>query len=160
MVADLKEGADPAPAAPARGSLLWRMTFPGRTDQAALVRRGIGKILGAHPDLDQIALVASELSANAVLHTRSGRPGGTFSVEVTETSGAGLMVAVIDEGAATGPRHVTPSETDDHFRGLQMVRALSDRFGVDGGAEGRTVWALFAPLGQESPVRTGRAGLA
>jgi serine/threonine-protein kinase RsbW len=147
MVADLKYHAGAAAPAPAQRSLIWRMTFAGMRDQPSHVRRELASVLRAHPDLDDILMVASELCTNAVVHTRSGHQGGTFSVEVTATGEESLVVAVTDEGAATGPRLLTPAPTDTHFRGLQVVKSLSRDYGVDGDAEGRRVWALFPPLG-------------
>lgn len=146
MVADLKEGTSTAPADPVQRSLIWRMTFPGREDQPRLVRRELAGVLREHPDLDDILLAASELCSNAVVHTRSGDPGGTFAVAVTAIGKESLMVAVSDEGASASPRLLAPKPTQTHFRGLQVVEGLSLKYGVDGGAEGRTVWALFAPL--------------
>jgi len=147
MVADLKEGASAAPPDPVQRSLVWRMTFPGLEDQPGRVRQELADVLQAHPELDEILLVTSELCTNAVLHTRSGHQSGTFDVEVTAIGDESLMVAVTDEGAATGPRFLAPAPTETHFRGLQVVKGLSRDCGVDGGAKGRTVWALFAPLG-------------
>jgi len=158
MVADLKEGSGAASADPVQRSLIWRMTFPGRKDQPGIVRRELAGVLREHPDLAEILLVASELCTNAVVHTRSGDLGGTFDVAVTAIGEESLMVAVTDEGASTGPRLLAPKPTQTHFRGLQVVEGLSLKYGVDGGAEGRTVWALFAPLRQVVPCPTGRTG--
>lgn len=146
MVADLKDGTSAAPADPVQRSLIWRMTFPGRKDQPRLVRHELAGVLREHPDLGDILLATSELCTNAVVHTRSGDPGGTFAVAVTAIGEESLMVAVSDGGASTGPRLLAPKPTQTHFRGLQVVEGLSLKYGVDGGAEGRTVWALFAPL--------------
>ncbi len=151
MVADLKYHAGAAVPTPAQRSLIWRMTFPGMRDQPGRVRRELANVLRVHPDLDDILMVASELCTNAVVHSRSGHQGGTFSVEITATGEESLTVAVSDEGAATGPCLLTPAPTDTHFRGLQVVKSLSRDFGVDGDAEGRKVWAVFAPLGRAVP---------
>lgn len=148
MVADLRDNGGASAPALAQRSLIWQMTFPGMRDQPGRVRRELANVLRAHPDLDDILMVASELCTNAVVHTRSGHQGGTFSVEITATGEESLTVAVSDEGAATGPRLLAPAPTDTHFRGLQVVRSLSRDYGVDGDAEGRKVWALFAPLGR------------
>lgn len=153
MVADLKDGANAARPDPVQRSLVWRMTFPGLKDQPSRVRRELTAVLRAHPELDEILLVTSELCTNAVLHTRSGHQGGTFDVEVTAIGEESLMVAVTDEGASTGPRLLAPAPTEPHFRGLQVVKGLSRDYGVDGDAEGRTVWALFAPLEMPRPDR-------
>jgi hypothetical protein len=146
MVADLKEGTGAATADPSRRSLIWQGTFPGVEDQPRRVRAELAVVLRAHPDLDEILLVASELCTNAVVHTRSRRQGGTFSVEVTAIGEESLMIAVTDAGAPTVPRVRAPKPTETHFRGLQVVDSLSLAHGDYGDAEGRTVWALFAPL--------------
>jgi serine/threonine-protein kinase RsbW len=125
MVTNLKNGTSTVSPAPAQRSLIWRMTFPGMCNQPSLARRELANVLRAHPDLDDILLVASELCTNAVLHTRSGHQGGTFSVEVTATVGESVIVAVADEGAPTGPRLLTPARAGIHFRGLQVVKHLS-----------------------------------
>lgn len=151
MAAGLKDGTSAAQPGPVERSLIWRMTFPGLKDQPRRVRLELADVLRAHLELDDILLVASELCTNAVLHTRSGRQGGTFSVEVTAIGGESLMLAVADEGASTGPRLLAPAPTDTHFRGLQVVKGLSREYGIDGDAGGRTVWALFAPLGRAAP---------
>ncbi|MGH3277678.1 MAG: ATP-binding protein [Trebonia sp.] len=153
MVTGLKGGTSAPPPAPARRSPIWQMTFPGLEDQPGRVRRELASVLRAHPDLDDILVVASELCTNAVLHTRSGRQGGTFSVEVAVADGEALVIAVADEGAPTGPRLLTAAQADAHFRGLHVVKGLSRGYGVDGDAQGRTVWARFAPLGSTAPCR-------
>lgn len=146
MVADLKEGTGAATADPSQRSVIWQKTFPGLEDQPRLVRAELAVILRAHPDLDEILLVASELCTNAVVHTRSGRQGGIFGVEVTAIGEESLMIAVTDAGAPTVPCLRAPKPTETHFRGLQVVDSLSLDYGDYGSAEGRTVWALFAPL--------------
>jgi anti-sigma regulatory factor (Ser/Thr protein kinase) len=151
MAADLKAGTSAAPSDPVQRSLIWWMTFPGLEDQPGRVRQELADVLREHPDLVDILLVTSELCTNALLHTRSGYQGGTFGVEVTAIGEESLMVAVTDEGASTGPRLLTPVPTETHFRGLQVVKGLSLDYGVDGDAQGRTVWALFAPFRRAVP---------
>lgn len=146
MVADLKEGTGAATADAPQRSVIWQKTFPGLEDQPRCVRAELTVVLRAHPDLDEILLVASELCTNAVVHTRSRRQGGTFSVEVTAIGEESLMIAVTDAGASTAPRLRAPKPTETHFRGLQVVESLSLAYGDYGDEEGRTVWALFAPL--------------
>lgn len=146
MVTDMKEDTGAATADPAQRSVIWQMTFPGRADQPRHVRAELAVVLRTHPDLDEILLAVTELCTNAVVHTRSGSQGGTFAVEVTAIGEESLMIAVTDDGAATVPRLRAPKPTETHFRGLQVVESLSLDYGDYGDAEGRTVWALFAPL--------------
>lgn len=147
MATGLKGGTSAASPGRVRRSPIWRMTFPGLNDQPGRVRRELASVLRPRPDLDDILVVVSELCTNAVVHTRSGSQGGSFSVEVTVADGDSLIVAVTDEGAPTGPRLLDPAQTDAHFRGLHLVEGLSRGYGVDGDEKGRTVWALFASPG-------------
>jgi hypothetical protein len=46
-------------------------TFPGTADQLARLRQQVARHLGDCPITDHAVLVASELAANAILHSRS-----------------------------------------------------------------------------------------
>jgi hypothetical protein len=97
-----------------------------------------------------LVTVASELAANAVQHTGSGRDGW-FGVEITWRPGC-VRVTVADQGALAGPR-LAAAPTAESGRGLQIVQALSARVGVTGGTRGRAVWA---EIPWTSPPRDGR----
>jgi hypothetical protein len=72
--------------------LWWSRIFPGALDQLGGMRRRAEDLL---PESGGGAvLVASELAANAVLHTRSG-DDGCFSVEVCR-AGSWARIAVGD----------------------------------------------------------------
>lgn len=94
--------------------------------------------------IEDILLCASELAANAVLHSRSGLPDGHFTVEIAPRAGQSVHVAVRDSGgpwtepAADG----TSKEHADGGRGLQLVAALSADMGITGDSSGRTAWFL------------------
>ena len=88
---------------------------------------------------DVTRLLVGEAATNAVLHSGSGVDGGTFAVEYL-ISDDRLRVEVHDGGGPAGPRrriHLLESVTG---RGLDLFEALSDRWGVDGGPQGWTVW--------------------
>jgi anti-sigma regulatory factor (Ser/Thr protein kinase) len=74
-----------------------------------------------------------------VLHSASGGSGGRFTVEY-ELSDRRLRVEVRDGGGVTGPRRRVHHLESITGRGLELFEALSDRWGVDGGPGGRTVW--------------------
>ncbi|MER6073716.1 ATP-binding protein [Streptomyces sp. NPDC001817] len=89
--------------------------------------------------LDPAELIVAELAANAATHGRvTGRDfrltlyavGGTLRIEVTDTRGDRL------------PRPTRPAPEADSGRGLLLVKALADKWGVAPGlAPRKTVWA-------------------
>jgi serine/threonine-protein kinase RsbW len=117
-----------------------RREFRGRADQVAAARRFVSAALHVGSPLrDVTRLLVSEAVTNAVLHSSSGDAGGRFTVEY-ELSDRRLRVEVRDGGGATGPRRRVHHLESITGRGLELFDALSDRWGVDGGANGRTVW--------------------
>lgn len=118
--------------------LRWRRLFPGEERQVAVLRRWLASRLPPCPARDDVIMVASELAANAIKFTVSGR-GGWFAVEVTQW-GSVVRVAVADSGGLSQP-HVIDDPTSEHGRGLLLVRGLSVRMGVCGDHRGRLSWA-------------------
>lgn len=82
-------------------------------------------------------LVVSEFFTNAVVHTGSGQVRCRLRAH-----GERLRIEVTDEG---GDGEVVPREADAedvNGRGLQLVNALAEQWGVTGGGiPGRVVWA-------------------
>ncbi|MFC7382093.1 ATP-binding protein [Sphaerisporangium rhizosphaerae] len=89
---------------------------------------------------DDVVLVVGELLGNAVVH---GRPPVRLSLWENER---GLCVRVTDHGP-DGPRRLHLSPEAVHGRGLAIVEALADRWGVIHAADetgtGKTVWAAW-----------------
>ncbi len=121
--------------------LRWRRVFPGEERQLGEVRRWLASLLPDCPARHDVASVATELGANAVRHTATGR-GGWFAVEVTWHRPV-VRVAVADCGAPGGPRMID-EPAGEHGRGLLVVHGLSVRSGVCGDHRGRLVWADVA----------------
>jgi len=86
-----------------------------------------------------VILCLSELAANAVLHSGSRRPGGTFTVRIEGCLGASLRIEVADDG---GP-WLAAAPDPGSGRGLDIIRALAAQWGVATSPVGRTVWARF-----------------
>jgi len=112
--------------------------FASRPHQVREARRFLAEILAGCPIADEAILCVSELAANAVVHSASGEPGGTFWVHLTAVPGEYVRVEVCDQG---GP-WVGRDQDVERPHGLDIVRQLAARFGVDGDAwSGRIVWA-------------------
>jgi anti-sigma regulatory factor (Ser/Thr protein kinase) len=117
-----------------------RREFHGRADQVGAARRFVSAALNAASPLrDVTRLLVSEAVTNAVLHSASGDADGRFTVEYL-LSDRRLRVEVSDDGGVNGPRRRVHHLESITGRGLELFDALSDRWGVDGGPGGRTVW--------------------
>lgn len=123
------------------GTRMYRRTFPGRPDQIGEVRRFIREHLADHHRLQDVTLVASELTTNAWEHTESSEPQGTFSVCARLRPDDSIRLEVEDKG---GPFVFGQQRSDDEGgRGLGIVDALTVEWGVAGDVTGRVVWAEF-----------------
>jgi anti-sigma regulatory factor (Ser/Thr protein kinase) len=88
---------------------------------------------------DEVILCASELAANAAIHSDSRLPSGSFTVYAKLSPGDYAWIEVQDSG---GPWVAKPG---DHERphGLDIVRSLASDWGIDGDHTTRTIWARF-----------------
>ncbi|MCO6009407.1 ATP-binding protein [Actinoallomurus purpureus] len=148
-------------AANAPSTLRWRRTYPGRADQARLVRQFVGFLLAGDPLAEEVVFAAAELSANAVRHTRSGRPGGSFTVEIRHWRD-GAAIAVTDQGTAGPPRSRDADELSESGRGLRTIQTIARCLHWTGDENGRTVFAIFMqepPAFVHAPSRPGRKGM-
>jgi serine/threonine-protein kinase RsbW len=117
-----------------------RREFRGRADEIGAARRFVATALNLRSPLrDVTRLLVSEAATNAVLHSASGAADGKFTVEY-RLDDHRLRVEVHDGGGAAGPRRRVHHIESITGRGLELFEALSDRWGVDGGPKGRTVW--------------------
>ena len=111
---------------------------------ASNVRRALHDELtehGADPDaVDDLVLVASELVTNSLTHTHVV---GDVCVEWS-ISDHEATIRVTDTGAANGMQPVMRAAESHEVsgRGLAIVDALSDRWGVESGPHSVTVWAV------------------
>ncbi|MGD0065594.1 MAG: ATP-binding protein [Streptosporangiaceae bacterium] len=126
-------------------------TFRGRPESVALARRFVAELLVGCPARETLMTCVSELSANAIVHTASGR-GGTFIVEVDARRDGVARVAVTDEGAEAVPAAGALDLMAEGGRGLAMVAACTSRWGFADAYPGRTVWAEASwPVAVPSP---------
>jgi len=89
---------------------------------------------------DDVLLCVSELAINALLH--GVPPHRCFRLELTLTDGV-LRVEVHDSGRGE-IRTPDPIPESDHGRGLLLVAALADDWGVRERDPGKVVWCDFA----------------
>ena len=73
-------------------------TYPGGAQHISAVRADLRMVLGDYPRADDVILCASELAANAALHSHSHLPGGTFTVRATVGPDHHVRVEVQDNG--------------------------------------------------------------
>ncbi|MEV1020319.1 ATP-binding protein [Streptomyces sp. NPDC050264] len=93
--------------------------------------------LAGHVRADDVLLCVSELATNALLH--GAPPGRGYQLYLAYGEGV-LRVEVRDSGA--GEPRVCESG-DEGGRGLLLVAACADGWGVEGRAPGKSVWAVF-----------------
>jgi serine/threonine-protein kinase RsbW len=113
------------------------LTYKGRRDQAKAVRSDLRALLGDCPIADDLILCASELAANAIVHSRSGLRGAAFTMNATLCPGRYGLVSVLDRG---GPWH-SPATGPGSHHGLDIIRALATEWDIEGDHLGRTIWA-------------------
>ena len=114
-------------------------TYPGAAEHIGRVRDDLRPLLTGCPIADEIILCASELAANAALHSNSRLPGGTFTVRAQINPGHYARVEVEDN---SGPWTPACTNSTGHH-GLDIVRALATDWGADGDHTTRTTWARF-----------------
>ena len=114
-------------------------TYPGTPEHIATVRADLRPLLHDCPAADDVILCASEFAANAALHSNSRLPGGTFTVRILISRGDFIRIEVHDNG---GPWASAVTDSPGHH-GLDIVRALADKWGTDGDLTRRTTWAIF-----------------
>ncbi len=131
--------------------------FPSTPASIAAARRFVAAQLAgvldpARDALDEVTLMVSELATNSVRHA-----GTPYRVAVFR-SGDFVRVEVSDAGGGRAQVR-NPGPRDPHGRGLQIVSALADRWGVDDDADaaGKTTWFTYRVKAPEGEPASGRA---
>jgi anti-sigma regulatory factor (Ser/Thr protein kinase) len=128
--------------------------FPNEATAVSEARRyTLAAIDDLSPQLaDAVAVMVSELAANAVRHT-----GSHFTVSI-DRSPELIRIAVTDGGSGS-PIVKNPEPVEPSGRGLQIVQALAADWGVIPASEppGKTVWFTVAvDAALEDQSRAGR----
>ncbi|WP_405664550.1 ATP-binding protein [Streptomyces sp. RK9] len=96
---------------------------------------------------DDVCLCVSELATNAVLH---GVPPGREFCRTLAADGPLLRIEVRDSGGGH-PRVMREGAEECGGRGLRLVAASVDDFGVTVHSPGKTVWLVFKAVAEVVP---------
>jgi serine/threonine-protein kinase RsbW len=114
----------------------------GTPHAARQARALVGDLLGDdHPTVHDATLIVSELVSNAITHSRSGQPGGTFIIAVDMAPQPGdVRIQVRDGGGVEAPVLTTASADSEHGRGLAIITALATEWASETSDSGHTTW--------------------
>ena len=124
-----------------------QLDYTPTTRSVPLARRRVARLAtewGYRARADDIAVVASELMTNALLH--GSLRDRLIRVRLTADA-AGLRIEVSDPRGERLPTARDASREEQVGQGLAIVGALADKWGVcprDG--VGKTVWAEWEPV--------------
>jgi anti-sigma regulatory factor (Ser/Thr protein kinase) len=131
---------------------VFQVSHPGVPEAVSQVRHQVAAALAGVPAADDAVWCLGEVATNAVVHTRSGQPGGSFAVAADVYPGALVAIVVTDQG---GPWTGRAADTYPH--GLDVVRQLATEVRIDGDDNGRSVWVIL-PWGQDAiPIQNDSA---
>ncbi|WP_248965909.1 ATP-binding protein [Sphaerisporangium perillae] len=90
------------------GKMVWRRAFTGVAEEAPKARAFVRCLLAGTRWVDDAEFAIAELVSNSLFHSRSGRPGGYFVVELTRRPRS-VRVGVYDLGGGGVPDLKTPA---------------------------------------------------
>jgi anti-sigma regulatory factor (Ser/Thr protein kinase) len=128
----------------------WDVAFTAHPEGVAALRHVVGHRLvawGLHELVDAAQLCVSELVSNIVTHVGLGTPG-SLTVSV---NGAYLRIEVQDPDTRALPTLVAADVEAEGGRGMALVDALTDRWGVQLREDRKVTWCELA-TGLTSPV--------
>lgn len=120
----------------------WRLPFLADAEQVSSLRRALRMHLeywGLHELRDAAELCASELVANVIRHVGTGTP----STLVASLNGLHLRVEVHDPDPRALPTLACAGGDLEEGRGMMLVDAISDRWGVELTADRKVTWCEF-----------------
>jgi anti-sigma regulatory factor (Ser/Thr protein kinase) len=139
----------------------WELPFLAEPEEAAALRRVLRihlRLWGLQDLTVAVQLCVSELVNNVIIHVGSGTPT-TLAVSM---NGTRLRIEVHDPDTRALPTLVDASAQDETGRGMALVTATADRWGVQLLADRKVTWCEFAtglnsPNGHSSSPRIARA---
>lgn len=121
----------------------WELPFLAEPAEVAGLRRVVRLHLrwwGLSDVADAAEICVSELVANVIRHVGEGTP----ATLVVEMRGTHLRIALRDPDPRALPTLVHARPDDESGRGMALLDAVSDRWGVILGAETKLVWCDLA----------------
>jgi serine/threonine-protein kinase RsbW len=115
----------------------WEHPYPGTTDQVRHVRAALRGFLGDCPVTDDAVPLLSELSANAIAHSDSGKAGGTFTVRVEHFVNSYVWGEVEDQGSSWDGDLASSAR---HPHGLYLLEQMASDCGVERISRVHVVW--------------------
>lgn len=101
--------------------------------RAALSYHGLGEYA------ETAETVTSELVTNAITHAG----GQAIGLEVMRLGGSGLVSVIVADASPKPPVIHSPTDEFEHWRGLNIVAALSARWGWTPHSTGKYVYAIL-----------------
>lgn len=132
----------------------WDLAFLADPEEVAALRRIMRVHLGLwglHDVIDEAQLCVSELVSNVITHVGQGTPA-TLAVSM---NGTYLRIEVHDPDTRALPTLVAADAESEGGRGMALVDALADRWGVQLRGDRKVTWCELA-TGLTSP--SGHAG--
>ena len=115
----------------------WEQTYSGTAAQLQHVRSALREFLGGCPVADDAVCLLSELCANAILHSDSGKTGGTLTVRARHVVNRYVRGEVEDQGSDWRGELVA-SATRPH--GLYLLLNLASACGIEQIGRAHLVW--------------------
>jgi anti-sigma regulatory factor (Ser/Thr protein kinase) len=129
-------------AAAATGTSLVAFTLPSSPYSVRMARFYVRGALRYHDlgdYLDDVEPVASELVTNAITHVSAP----SFDLELKRMDDRRAVVVIVTDASPDPPVMRTPAGDCEHWRGLQVVQALSASWGWTPHDPGKAVYAIF-----------------
>ncbi|MFJ6852825.1 SpoIIE family protein phosphatase [Streptomyces sp. NPDC091271] len=129
-----------SPRAPRLHQYIHQADPQGLSEARSIVRQALTdwELAGLADDAE---LVTGELLVNVLLHTEGG---AVLTLEVLPEPVRRVRLSVQDR-SSVWPRRRTPGETSTSGRGLLLLDAVAERWGIEPRGEGKAVWCEIGP---------------
>jgi anti-sigma regulatory factor (Ser/Thr protein kinase) len=122
---------------------LWTLPFAAEPAEVAPLRRVMRlhlELWGLHAVVGDAQLCVSELVSNVITHVGVGTPA-TLAVSMNDTH---LRIELHDPDTRALPTLVSAHDDSEAGRGMALIDALADRWGVQLQAEKKVTWCELA----------------